>query len=400
MIPFQLKRLGIVMEPDPNLPSEVEGVLNPGVARGPDGKLYLLPRCVGHGNHSEIGITRVKFDAAGDPVGVERLGIALKPETEYETWPDGRGGCEDPRISFVEPLNHYVMTYTAWSQNGPRIAIARSPDLFRWERLGLAHFTPFKDVPIENVDDKDAVIFPAFIEDAHGAPSVAMLHRPLFPGTRPEDMARPQNPRPIMPELESIWISYWHWRTHPEAPAAAIGHQFVAHRRLARPTFAWEALKIGSGAPPILCRHGWLFVYHGVKLQAGSTQDHHKYSYSAGVMILDRRFPHRILYRSPEPILSPQLAEEIMGTVDGVVFPTGIDRRDDLGQPDRFDVYYGMADNRIGAATLIVPETLPPCRIEPDQGAAGLFRDATGLIAPSSSSRPRKPNATELSATP
>jgi len=27
-----------------------------------------------------------------------------------------------------------------------------------------------------------------------------------------------------------------------------------------------------------------------------------------------------------------------------------IDRRDDLGSPDRFDVYYGMADNRIGAA--------------------------------------------------
>ena len=29
-----------------------------------------------------------------------------------------------------------------------------------------------------------------------------------------------------------------------------------------------------------------------------------------------------------------------------VVFPSGIDRRDDIGAPDRFDVYYGMADNR------------------------------------------------------
>jgi predicted GH43/DUF377 family glycosyl hydrolase len=42
-----------------------------------------------------------------------------------------------------------------------------------------------------------------------------------------------------------------------------------------------------------------------------------------------------------------------------VVFPTGIDRRDDLGQPDRFDVYYGMADNRIGVARLDLPEHLP-----------------------------------------
>ncbi|MGZ8479405.1 MAG: glycosidase, partial [Candidatus Binatia bacterium] len=38
----------------------------------------------------------------------------------------------------------------------------------------------------------------------------------------------------------------------------------------------------------------------------------------------------------------------------------GIDRRDDLGLPDRFDVYYGMADNRIGVARLDMPEQLPP----------------------------------------
>ncbi len=44
------------------------------------------------------------------------------------------------------------------------------------------------------------------------------------------------------------------------------------------------------------------------------------------------------------------------------MFPTGIDRRDDLGLPDRFDVYYGMADNRIAVARLDVPDTLPPGR--------------------------------------
>jgi predicted GH43/DUF377 family glycosyl hydrolase len=26
----------------------------------------------------------------------------------------------------------------------------------------------------------------------------------------------------------------------------------------------WERLKIGGGTPPILTRHGWLIVYHGV----------------------------------------------------------------------------------------------------------------------------------------
>jgi len=32
---FKLQRLGMIMEPEPGNPHEVEGVLNPGVARGP-----------------------------------------------------------------------------------------------------------------------------------------------------------------------------------------------------------------------------------------------------------------------------------------------------------------------------------------------------------------------------
>lgn len=77
---FQLQRLGIVMEPEPGNPHEIEGVLNPGAARGPDGQLYLFPRLVARGNFSRIGVARVQFNDKGDPVGVERVGIALEPQ--------------------------------------------------------------------------------------------------------------------------------------------------------------------------------------------------------------------------------------------------------------------------------------------------------------------------------
>ena len=41
---FKLQRLGVLMEPEPGNPQEIEGVLNPAAVRGPDGKLYLFPR--------------------------------------------------------------------------------------------------------------------------------------------------------------------------------------------------------------------------------------------------------------------------------------------------------------------------------------------------------------------
>ena len=41
MAGFQMRRLGTVMEPEPGNPLEVEGVLNPGGVRGPDGQYYL-----------------------------------------------------------------------------------------------------------------------------------------------------------------------------------------------------------------------------------------------------------------------------------------------------------------------------------------------------------------------
>src|SRR5579871_3547627 len=106
--PFRVERLGKIMEADPTIPEEIEGVLNPAAARGPDGQLYLLPRVVGPGNYSRVGLARVRFDAQGDPVGVERLGYALEPQEPCERR-NGTAGCEDPRVTYVEPLHRHVM---------------------------------------------------------------------------------------------------------------------------------------------------------------------------------------------------------------------------------------------------------------------------------------------------
>ena len=260
---FKLQRLGVLMEPEPGNPQEVEGVLNPAAVRGPDGQLYIFPRLVARGNYSRIGIALVRFNEAGDPAGVKRLGIALEPEADYEQRPGGGGDCEDPRITFVEPLKRYVMTYTAFSTQGPRIALALSEDLFHWQRLGLATYALWHGIALGTVDDKDASLFPVAIPNPSGRPELAMLHRPLFPGTRPEETACHPASREVDLDRESIWISY--------CPTALEGHgpshlgRFTSHHRLATPVSPWERLKIGGGAPPILTKHGWLIIYHGVK---------------------------------------------------------------------------------------------------------------------------------------
>lgn len=367
MVPFELERLGLIIDPEPGNPLEVEGILNPAAVRGPDGALYLFPRLVARGNYSRIGIARVRFDERGDPSGIERLGVALEPEADYELRAGG-GGCEDPRVTYIEGLRHYVMTYTALSERGPRIALAASRDLLRWERLGLADFLPHGQIQFQGVDNKDAAIFPVPVPNPRGAPSVALLHRPLFPGTRPEEIGErvyPETRReclarePVDRERESIWISYCPLdaRTPKDQAHRGICH-FGSHFRLASPVADWELVKIGTGTPPILTRFGWLIVYHGVS-ELPVAGGAHRFRYSAGVMVLEREAPHRILYRSPEPVLAPTAPQELRGAVPNVVFPTGIDRRDDIGQPDRFDVYYGMADDSIGVAKLVLPETLP-----------------------------------------
>src|SRR5689334_22270271 len=83
-LPFRVERLGIIMQPQAGNPREAWGTFNPAGARGADGAYYLFPRLVAEGNYSRIGRARVVCDAAGRPVGVERLGVVLEPQEPYE----------------------------------------------------------------------------------------------------------------------------------------------------------------------------------------------------------------------------------------------------------------------------------------------------------------------------
>lgn len=339
----RVERLGLVLEPSGD-ETEAEGTLNPACARTRSGELLLYPRDVARGNISRVGLAKAHPENAR--YRFERAGFALEPEAPYEVRAHPGYGCEDPRVTFVAALDRYVMAYTAFGPQGPRIAVAFSRDALSWERVGLLHF----EKPGMHIgDDKDAAFFPEPVTSPAGVKSLALYHRPMLHLSAVDGRAAiPLIERMPFADRESIRIAYI-----PLEPVLADSCNIVDVAEsvlVMSPDAHWGSLKLGAGTPPVRIAEGWMSIFHAVDVVDASSYKP-KLRYSAGLMIHDYEQPHRIIYRSPKPVLAPESESEVRGIVDNVVFPTGIDPRPDLGERV-FDFYYGMADWSIGAARM------------------------------------------------
>jgi len=245
------------------------------------------------------------------------------------------GGCvEDPRIVkfddtyFVTyatraylpgayyqgkiPLNHHNPDFPpeaplAIRENLTRSALAATRDFKAWHRFGP--ITPATE------DDRDVILFP---EQVGGL--FVMLHRPAGWVGEGYGCGKP-----------SIWMSF--------------SDDLLSWRKdhlLAVPEAEWEAEKIGGSSPPIRTERGWLMLYHGVDAN---------HAYHVGAMLLDLENPLKILGRTAEPILSPEMPYEKEGLVPNVIFPCGNVVIDGV-----LHVYYGGADRCCALATAPLDE--------------------------------------------
>lgn len=340
-------RSGVIMEPDGS-PAEAWGVLNPAIARDRSGGLWMFPRIVAEHNLSRVSRVRVR-ESGGRPVGVERDGIALEPSEPWER--NGRtAGIEDPRITFIPELDRWVMAYAAYGPFGAKVALAVSEDLQHWTRLGPVDFGYEERLHADfNLyRNKDAAFFPEAVLDPEGRLSLAMVHRPMWDIGEVVAGAGAPLPAGVTDERLGIWISF--------VPLDAVRkdiralRHLTSHTLVALPEHPWEALKIGAGAAPARIDGGWLLVHHGVRGVLLPNTDHQPHVvYSAGAMVLHADDVTQLVSRTAQPLLEPTTADERVGIVPNVIFPTAMDRRG-----DDFDVYYGMADSRIGVARLTV----------------------------------------------
>ncbi len=267
------------------IPYPVETVHNAAVVRHGD-KYIMLFRSHLRTGRSIIGLARSPdgFTFAADPAPFltpARDG----PFAEYEAF-----GVEDPRVTLID--GDFIITYSAYSRNGVRIALARTRDFKHVERVSL----------ITQADYRNVVIFPQKFDGLY-----ARLDRPHSE---------------ISPW--SIWISY--------SPDLRFWGQ---SRLIMRPEpYHWDQMKIGPGAPPIRTDQGWLSIYHGVfPTMDGSV-------YRLGVALHDPQDPARIIGVCDSWILQPEDPWEVTGYVHNVVFTCGAVPESD----GTVKIYWGGAD--------------------------------------------------------
>jgi predicted GH43/DUF377 family glycosyl hydrolase len=267
-----------------DVPYPVETVHNAGVVKH-NGTYLMLFRSHRRNGRSICGLAESRdgftFEVRPEPFLTP---ASVEPFASYEEY-----GVEDPRICAMD--GEYLITYSAYSRHGVRVALAKTRDFGRVERISL----------ITEADYRNVVIFP---ETIHGR--YARLDRPHSD---------------ISPW--SIWISFSpdliHW-----------GESTVVITPLA---YHWDEMKVGPGATPIKTDKGWLNVYHGVfRTMDGAV-------YRLGVALHDLDDPSTVLGVADDWILQPEDPWEVSGYVHNVVFCCGALAEDD----GTMKIYWGGA---------------------------------------------------------
>ena len=218
-------------------------------------------------------------------------------------------GVEDPRVTEIDGTFH--ITYVSVSRLGITTSLLRTQDFRTFERRG----------PILLPDQKDAVLFPERVDGRYLA-----FTRPM-----PASFSH----------VLGIWLAespdLLHWGAHRPVALPRSGH--------------WDEMRIGASLVPIRVEEGWLELYHG----ADRTN-----RYGMGALLLDGHDPSKVLARTPDPLLVPEVDYERHGFLHDVVFPSGHIVLD----AERIRVYYGASDESLAAADFVLSDILAllePC---------------------------------------
>ena len=290
-----------------------------------DGKVFLLYRAEDVSGERQIGRHTSRLGLAESTDGLHftrRATPVLYPDTDAQRQYEWPGGVEDPRLVETDS-GTYVLTYTQWNRDVPRLAVATSRDLITWTKRGPA-FARAAGGKHLRVESKSGAILCRVKGDHIIATRVNGKYWMYF-GVPDLHIATSDN------------LVDW-------TPLEDAGGRLM-NVLSPRPGY-FDSWLVEGGPPALLTAAGIVVLYN-----AGNSAEYGDSTlparvYTGGQALFDARNPLKLIARSDAPFITPTESYERTGQYsEGTTFVEAL-----IPFRGRWYLYYGTADSRVGVA--------------------------------------------------
>ena len=292
-----------------------------------DGKVVVLYRAEDDSGKMAIGMHTSRLGMAVSEDGVhftrqaEPVFFPAEDGEKAREWP---GGVEDPRLVESED-GTYVLTYTQWNRQIARLAMATSKDLIHWTKYGSAFQEALGDKYASRWSKSAGIV--TRLDEAKG--------------------------RLIAARIDGRYWMYWGEGTVYLAYSTDLIHWTPVENEmgglqvlLASRKKRFDSSFPEGGPPPVLTKAGIVLIYNGRNAEQDGDPKLGAFAYAAGEALFDAHTPAKMLARTDEPVLKPELPYEKTGQyVSGTTFSEGL-----VYFKGQWMIYYGCADSLVSVA--------------------------------------------------
>ena len=290
-----------------------------------NGSVYVLYRAEDATGEQRIGYHTSRIGLAQSTDGLRftrRPSPVLYAQNDAQASNESPGGVEDPRIVESED-GRYVLTYTQWNRQVPRLALATSRDLITWEKHGPV-FAKAAGGKYLQVESKSGAIVSRVVGDRLVATKVNGKYWMYF------------NVPNVMIATSENLIEWTPLEIDGGRPLAVLSP---------RPGY-FDSWLVEPGPPAILTERGIVLLYNAGNSDRFGDPSLPARVYTAGQALFDARNPIKLLDRTDRPFLRPTEGYERTGQYpEGTTFVEGL-----VPFKGRWFLYYGSADSRVGVA--------------------------------------------------
>ncbi len=291
-----------------------------------DGKIHILYRAEEKLGEKEIGghTSRLGLAISEDGINYERENKPVfYPKEDRQKYYEWTGGTEDPRLVMTEDST-YVLTYTQWNREYPRLAVATSKDLKNWEKHGPV----FKNWKAGKYLDRETKSGAIITQEVNGKLIAAKINGKYW----------------MYYGVPNIWLASsedlidWEPIENHEGNLVPVLSP--------RPGY-FDSWLVEAGPPAVLTKDGIVLLYNAGNSQNIGVKDLANRMYTGGQALFDADEPWKILDRGKTPFIKPEKDFEKSGQyADGTTFVEGL-----VLFQDKWYLYYGTADSKIGVVT-------------------------------------------------